>query len=150
MDEDTTIIALKLKKGDIDYLKGITNIEESSIISQDRVKILPTEQEKKDRLRRYRKLYRNKPEVIEKRKQYLELEDVKIARQNYSNREDIKERKKYLAKLRRQILREFINNHGELYEKYKARCEHQIIEKKNRECQINRQEEMLGVPNNLE
>jgi len=118
----------------IALIKNIESIPESSkeqaiLIPEDRIKILPTEEEKRKKKANYRKEYRNREQVKRRREEYLSRPEVKIKREAYSKSDKVKERKKFLSKLRRTVLKCFITEHGDLWEKYKAKCEHELLQK---------------------
>jgi len=69
------------------------------------VKLRKTKEEKEVKKKEYRENYKRRPEVIERYKKYNEDENVKRRRLEYNNREDIRERKKVLGKIRRKALK---------------------------------------------
>lgn len=85
------------------------------VITGDRVCVKPNADEARLKRQQYRKEYRRRPLVIQKRLNKSKEPEVIQKRKEYSSRPDVKERKKLLSKRRRRALKALKEGNPEIY-----------------------------------
>lgn len=94
-----------------DDLKGV----KATVIPNERIRVLPSEKEKKEERRRYRETYSKSQKYIERKKMKAEDPLEKEKRKKYNDDEKVIQRKRELAKGRRKTLAEFKELYPDIY-----------------------------------
>ena len=90
---------------------------EMKIYEPSRIRLTSSPEEIAQKRKKYRSMYRNKPENIQKRIEKSKDPEIIKKRKEYASREDVKNQKKILSQRRRKILRTIKETDPE---KYKA------------------------------
>jgi hypothetical protein len=112
------------------------------IIKSENVRILPSDAEKKEERKKYRREYNRKPENIEKRR--LKAQSPEEIEKRKKNNEDpaIQERKKECASGRRKTLRAIKDKHPEIYNQFHSQFVKPIPAEKKKSRRKRKEESM--------
>ncbi len=93
-----------------------------AVVTGDRVRVLPSKEERLRIDRAKRRIYRNTPNAIAQREKNNKDPVTKKKRQDYANKPEVKERKKIKARIRRATTRKLKENDPETYRLYEQQA----------------------------